>query len=349
MNKIIHVYVDYNNNKFVPAMAELLSNNDTGAEHVYIVIGNSRLEGGIKVSELNNNFLDAIKSILIVRREKPSAIIFHSLPRRFYKLIYLIPLIVNTKKYLVVWGGEINHIAYDNNLRQRISRLINKMFIRQMDGYVSGLESDYLKISKVFGGNGTWINLPALYPSNIIANVKYKQRCNIKNIMIGASNLKRNMHLDVINKLASMPVPEDVLYHFPFSYGDASESYKNMVKQLAAEKLNDQVIFYDAFMPFDDYLLFLRKMDCAFFISEEQQGLGNINQLIASGAQVFVRKNSDIDKFFRSLDIVLFDFVDFCYRIPDPEILFSNHKKISAHQSLEASILKMKDFFVQHK
>ena len=325
-------------------MAELLNNYDTGAEHEYIVIGNSRLEGNIKVGEFRNNLLDAIKSILIVRREKPSAIIFHSLPPRIYQLFYLFQFPLGVKKYIAVWGGEINH-RYDNTLMKRTKRLIDILFFRRMTGYITALNADYSKIKDLFGGCGDWINLPAIYPSNIISSTNFRERVAVKNILIGASNLKRNRHIDVINKIASMPVPDDAIYHFPFSYGGEEKGYLESVKAVAVEKLNGQAIFYESFMPFEEYLNFLSKMDAAFFISTAQQGLGNINQLIAFGAQIYVEKGSDIDKFYGNLDIILFDWNKVDFEIADREILYSNHQKILAHQSLDVCIERMRDFF----
>ncbi|MGI2799437.1 TDP-N-acetylfucosamine:lipid II N-acetylfucosaminyltransferase [Photobacterium damselae] len=310
--KIMHIASNSINypNKFVPIYSKMIDENLYNSKHDFYYIGdNSNLDGSLLKSVVSNSFFSGFK--LLFKFRKYDKIIFHSIPASKVAIIISMFLFLFRNTSLVVWGGEIHH-KNDNikSIRNLIMPFFEKAFIKGCQDFITYIKTDFEFIKNNINSRAKFIDLGGFYPSNLIKNdvskLRSEQHNNSKlNVLIGSSALSRNNHFQLIDKI-SLFDSSFLNVIIPLSYGD--KQYAEKVKSYAIEKIgfNSVTPIFD-FIPFDDYLELLKKIDIAIFDHKDQQGMGNIRYLIGIGKKVYLNKNSSSYEYLNSLGFIVFD------------------------------------------
>lgn len=327
-------------NKFVPEYIKWFQHSDIKTDNQFWMIGDDELENNIETRKYFSIF-KLIYDFIFSR--KVNKYIFHSLPSGYSLipitiLLYLKP----ASYYIIIWGGEVR-FKKNNNLKDKVKNLIDRLFLYRMKGFITYLESDYLA-ARQYSKNkkAQWIKIPSCYPSNVFSGLKPK-RDKIQKILIGSSALPRNNHKDIIDRLADLSL-KNVEYIIPLSYGDIS--YANKVSNYAKSKLSNVITIFE-FYDYSRYMKLLSTIDHAIFAHTGQQGMGNIINLISSGAKVFLNYNSDSYKFFINEGFEVFSLDELNHINLTPKIMHNNIEKSTEYFSANALLKGMNDFLAR--
>jgi hypothetical protein len=119
-------------------------------------------------------------------------------------------------------------------------------------------------------------------------------------ILVGNSADPSNNHIEALEKLLPYK-DQDIKICVPLSYGDQAHAKKviEQGKDWFGEKFFPMV----SFMPFDQYLKFLKSVDIAIFNHKRQQAMGNIITLLGMGKTVYVRRDVSHSSFLIGIDL----------------------------------------------
>lgn len=338
-------------NKFVPEYSRMIQKELNDSVHDFVYIGDdSTLKGFDYKRIFNDNVISAVMILFYMMRY--DRIIIHTLPPKWSLIVLSFFIKHYSNVDFVLWGGEIHHREFEKRLIiGKLHDYFKKKFMKGIVNFITYIEAD-VEIVRTFNPAAKMINLGGFYPSNSVLvrenaffNRKIKTDNNI-NILLGASALERNNHIYMIDMLSSyMSTYQEkkIKVFIPLSYGD--DCYAQKIIEYACLKLGDDVVhpMLD-FMAFDKYIEFLATIDVAVFAHDGQQGMGNIRNLMGSGAKVFLKKNSVTWNYLSNLYFNVFDVASLNLVIDD-ELMIKNvelSKTIFSHQ---ATIQAQRSYF----
>lgn len=289
-------------NKFVPEYARWFQNSDEHVENQFWMFGDGDELEGFSY----RRYTSKIKMMIALFFARDvNKYIFHSTT---FSISALFAILNKNRKYLILWGGELRE-KEASSIRSRIANELNKVFIKNMHGYLTHIEEDF-KRACLYGGNSSasWIKASVCYPSNTIKEILSKREGKVK-ILIGTSALPRNNHIKIIDSLKKMDIDFDqVQILIPLSYGE--KKYAKEVVEHASSNLKEFTAIFD-FMAYDEYMGFLSSIDIALFGNIQQQGMGNSINLLSFGCKLFFHSDSENYKYFKELGFKLYELDDF--------------------------------------
>lgn len=125
------------------------------------------------------------------------------------------------------------------------------------------------------------------------------------NILIGNSASPTNNHVDAFKQVLKYKQYDQKII-VPLSYGGSPE-YLKFVTQKGNDYFGDDFVPILNFMPLNDYKELISSCGFAVFNHKRQEALGNINTMGYYGAKIFLNKESPIFKYFKKLDIHVFN------------------------------------------
>jgi hypothetical protein len=157
---------------------------------------------------------------------------------------------------------------------------------------VTYIDGDIELARKWYGAKGQYHEC-LMYLSNIvdpemISGSGSRNNGGTLKILVGNSSDPSNNHEEVFEKL--LPYKnDDIAIYVPLSYGNKVNA--NKIADLGKRWFGDKFIPMVEFMPYQDYLDFLRDIDIAVFNHKRQQAMGNTISLLGLGKTVFIRSD----------------------------------------------------------
>lgn len=187
------------------------------------------------------------------------------------------------------------------------SKYFYKLAMRNLKIFSPVLPQEYDLVKQKYGlGKGTKY-LPWNYGSlerYIIKNLQLDEINSAKSILLGNSSTATNNHFEVLDMLAKSEIQRTII--LPLSYGD--KNYAKLVKEYINDdpKLFSKCQVLDNFMPLAEYNTIIN--DCGFVIMNHvrQQALGNIVAMMYRGSKVFLREESVLYKYFKSMSAYVY-------------------------------------------
>ena len=246
-------------------------------------------------------------------------IYFHSIPINYYKLFnYIDPHkiviwwcwgydIYNSYGFLKpfieldLYKPQTKHITSKGKILKIIFHYIKslalikykKMILNRVDYFspVIPIEYELMKNNPQFKAKPFMLESgPGLGYTN-----KNELTCKNKaqNILIGNSLTLTNNHLDILENIKNIKLPNDRTYIVPINYGNGFD--KNILK-IKAQKIPAQFKWLESFVPKLEYQELFNSITHAIFGHIRQQGMGNINICFKNGIKVYLYKDSIIYK-----------------------------------------------------
>lgn len=301
------------NEKFTKPYIDFVNNNFDKTDHLFLVMGSTELVensfiGYTNVIHLKKNIAGFAGLISYLYQAKK--ILLHSLLKN--KLIYLLSLQpwLLKKCNWIIWGGDLyRYKSRQKNLKSNIQELFKKHVIKHMGTLITQIEGDYELAQKWYNAKGSYF-YSFMYPSNLYKDFKisnYQRDKSAISIQVGNSADPSNNHLEIIHSLERYS-DKSIEIICPLSYGD--KEYTMKVIEEGTKIFGDKFIPIVDFLPFNDYLNLLAKIDIAIFNHDRQQGMGNIVTLLGLGKKVYIRKNTTPMAFFSKLSIEIHDSSD---------------------------------------
>jgi hypothetical protein len=189
----------------------------------------------------------------------------------------------------VIWGGDL--YSQNNENRKLINYMngfIKKIVVKNLGGYITPIKGDFELVKRLYQAKGQYY-YSFVYPSNLYKeyNCIRKQDDTTKiYIQIGNSADPSNNHKEVIDKLKKYKWI-DIEIICPLSYGN--KAYAREVIEYGERNFGQKFSAITDFVPIDEYLDILSKVDIAIFNHRRQQAMGNIITLLGLGKKVYIR------------------------------------------------------------
>lgn len=330
--KNLHIFKN-TNEKFSEPYIEFINNNFDKKEHFFYHIGEDRRTN--KISRENIEFITKLKYFTLIKdMYKANKIILHGLMSPLLVFIFFLQPWLLKKCYWVVWGGDLYYFKNrKRNLKTNFYEFLRRSVIKNIGGIITHVKKDYELAQKWYGAKGKYY-YSFMYPSNLykeinLTDIEKKEKIYIQ---VGNSADPSNNHKEILEKLSKYK-NENIEIICPLSYGD--KEYAKKIKSLGNEIFGNKFNPLMDFLPFDEYIKILSKIDIAIFNHKRQQAMGNIITLLGLGKKVYIRDDVTTWEFFKELRITVYNnkFIEL-NRISD-EIKFKNIKKIKEHFSEE--------------
>lgn len=235
------------------------------------------------------------------------------------------------KSCWVVWGGDIyRHNDEHRRFREKAEEYFKIKYGPEI-GYIAPLVRKDLPLVEQWyrvKGEAHFVSYPVpLHRKGVLERIlkqgydKHVSSDRTVNIVLGNSATKTNCHMEALDVLAGYR-DQNIKLYIPLSYGfHGYEEYAGEVLSYAWKIFGtDKVVPILEKMDGEEYTDFLSKMDVAVFYNDRQQAMGNIAILLASGAKIYIRDDTNMWEHYKTLgysldnayDISSTLFADFC-------------------------------------
>lgn len=349
--KYLHIM---QNDKFIAPFIGFIDKNLSPDEHLFIILGGLsesdhpvpkqksvvildealiKKRNILKLSTVLNPYFLKAEKIMLHSLLIPNIIDFLFLYQRFLK-----------KSNWVIWGWDLYKFQQEKKtFLQKFAEYRKKTVIKELGELTTFVKGDYELARQWYGAKGDY-NECLMYPSNLYnsLDVSSKKETSTIVIQIGNSASRTNNHLGVLEKLKKY-AHEDIKIICPLSYGDKknAQAVISRGKQLFGEKFEPLVDF----MPFEEYLQLLGKIDIAVFNFDRQQGMGNITTLLGLGKKVYIRKNITPWQTYRDKNIILYDINDLSLEPMDETVKMENIENVKNYFSEKTLKTQLNNIF----
>lgn len=300
--------------KFIPPFVKLVNEQFQEEEHRFWFTGSVKqypLEQSKSVYVCANGVWNKLLGYARLVRQLHSTrkIMLHGLFNiRLVLLLALCPWVL-PKCHWLIWGGDLyQHTKTSGTLRSRIKEALRRFVIHRVGHLVTYIEGDLELARQWYGAKGTHHEC-IMYLSNVVNPEMAPEaspepdKAGLK-ILLGNSADPSNNHIEALERLLPYK-DQDIRIYAPLSYGDQDNAKKVIVR--GKEWFGDKFVPMTDFMPFEQYLDFLKSLDIAVFNHQRQQAMGNTISLLGMGKAVFMRSDVSHWRFLSGLGIKLFD------------------------------------------
>lgn len=262
----------------------------------------------------------------------------------------------------VIWGGDIyNGRESDGGIETSLIELMRRRVYGRMKWATTLSREDYAYAQRVYALKAREFEgcypVPATLNSDLVEEAiqaKVDKGGEPYVVQVGNSATATNQHLQALDVLSKYK-DENIKLFLPLNYGASGyERYADNVIKKAVDIFGaSKVAALREQMAGSDYLKLLSKVDVGVFNNNRQQAMGNISQLILTGAKVFLRKDVSMWKHFESLGCELNDFDSIAqlsfedFINENPEVKESNIAVIKKRHSLEEKVDTWRHIFTE--
>ncbi|HHS9880241.1 TDP-N-acetylfucosamine:lipid II N-acetylfucosaminyltransferase family protein [Klebsiella aerogenes] len=337
--------------KFIPSFVRLVNEKFSPDEHTFLVYGDKErfdLEYRGNVHYIGLNLFSNVKQFLQLQKkiQLHDRIILHSFHGKKIALLLMLTPGALKKSYWFIWGADLyKYQTEKRNYKWYLSEFFRRPIIKRMGNLVTYIKGDYELAKEWYGCTGRWHEC-LLYTSNV-----YKQNSGINTsqingdkitILIGNSADPTNNHFSLFDILENYK-NQNIEIVAPLSYG-----VKSYAAEVAAEgyrRFGDKFVPLIDFMPLQQYLAILEKVDIAMFNHNRQQAMGNTITLLGSRKTVFLKSGTTQWDFFQEKGIQVFDIKDFSLKCLTHDEKLENEQKIGSYFSVETLSAQLKAIF----
>lgn len=248
-----------------------------------------------RVYVCSNRFLKGTRGYLRLLKQLHSAekIILHGLfDLRVIAILVLCPWLL-AKCYWIIWGEDLyQYTKSSKHWKSRISEILRRFVIKRIGHLVTYIEGDVELARKWYGATGKYHEC-IMYLSNTVVPDLLDEPTVDRNhqglrILLGNSADPSNNHIEALERLLPFKDQPFKIYA-PLSYGDQNHA-KKVISQ-GKVWFGDKFVPMTDFMPFEQYLEFLKSLDIAIFNHKRQQAMGNTITLLGMGKTVYLRSD----------------------------------------------------------
>lgn len=306
--KILHLFGW--DKKFVPPFIAFVREYFDDTEHCFIIYGqvnDEPLPAGANVIHYPG-LLKNLPALLAQMRSARKVILHGLFSSHLFYALALQPWALK-KCYWTIWGGDLYiHNAEVKDWRWLKNEWFRRFVITRLGHFITHIEGDYKLAQQWYGAKGQWHEC-FMYPSNLYKDYPVQTVAHDSiNIQVGNSADPSNNHLEVLEKLKEFS-DQPIRIYVPLSYGN--QKYAQDVIAYCTENFGEKFMPLTTFMPFEEYIDLLAKIDIAIFNHRRQQGMGNITTLLGMGKKVYVRNDVTSWATLNRIGVKVFDVSNF--------------------------------------
>lgn len=341
VKRILHIgSVD----KFTAPLFKLMAQHlDITNHHLLCRVGNFPWPKECEVNLLRKNGL-AWLFHFILYAFKADKIIIHGLFDSRVNILFCMQPWLLKKCYWVIWGGDLYTYKLDvRTLLWKITELFRRPVLRNMGNMITYVKGDVELARQWYGAKGNHLEC-LMYPSNVFTTADLPQVVRTTTtVLVGNSADSGNNHLDIFERLGKFKDKNFKLI-CPLSYGE--KGYAEMIVTEGKRLFGDKFVPLTDFMPFEQYLDLLGRVDIAIFNHNRQQAMGNIITLLGLGKKVYMRRGTTSWDSISRLGIKIFDIDDLSLEQIDNVDITLNNRKVKDYFSTENLVLQLEAIFV---
>lgn len=231
-------------------------------------------------------------------------IILHSMPLKKWQVI-LLPNSICKKIIWRTWGHDIRPVdvkgLYILDSLRKLEFFIYRKKVELFFAIGIANEIDVVNVEETFCHKFRYFKLNYTDCSREVMLVKrispaFNDRK--KYIMVGHNCSPVDNHLKILDQLAKFK-NEEIHVVIPLSYSDPQNGYKEKVIEKAFHIFGeDNMTILEDFMPLEEYIRLVSKIDIAIMDMYYSNGLGNIAYILYFKKKLYICKNGNIDKAF---------------------------------------------------
>ena len=205
------------------------------------------------------------------------------------------------------WGGEFSYLRTKpdqpvKNLIKSIIHFLIKYEVRRFRAVGVNNAVDELDIHERFGDVSTLIMPYPNKTSTINNEAKKIPQCDADtlNVMIGHSCFLSDNHISVMHRFEKFK-DENIRLYIIASYGNAE--YIKQIKKYTENNWQDKVVFVDDFMPYINYVAFIKSMDILVLDAVKSYALGNVEIFLSEKKKIILNELGVLHRAFEKENI----------------------------------------------
>ena len=203
------------------------------------------------------------------------------------------------KIILRFWGGSIGFKCRAGNFVKNIAkRVLNHLYISKVSRFAAfGIANrvDEIVIRKTLNTIPMFEMPYGMGKRDEIMELLKNEECGDDfNVLVGHNAWNHDNHIAILKKLEKYG--DKIKVYVPLSYGN--EEYKAKVEKYIEENNPGNIVAVKDFMPYDEYIKFLNRMNVAIFDGNISYALGNIAVLLLLKKKIFLNREGDIKAAF---------------------------------------------------
>lgn len=203
------------------------------------------------------------------------------------------------KMILRFWGGSIGYQCKTGNFAKNIvKKILSSLYVLKVSRFVAfGIANrvDEIVIRKTLKDIPVFEMTYGMGKQEEILELLKDEECGDGfNVLVGHNAWNHDNHIDILKKLKKYG--DRITIYVPLSYGN--ETYKVKVEKYIEENNPGNIVIVKDFMPYDDYMKFLKKMDVAILDGTISYALGNVSVLLLLKKKIFLNREGDIKAAF---------------------------------------------------
>lgn len=309
-----------------------------------------------ETEKLENTFsLSTLKDVFsfFYRLRKSDKIIFHSYNHPY--LYFVCFLFLHKMHYAswLIWGADLYFYRIKkDNLKYKLYEFLRKKIIPRFTYILTDVQGDYILAKKIYDVKGGFVNIGYCFHGLLLSPMKIKEKpVGEISFLLGNSADSSNKHLEMLDILAPF-VENNIKIYMPLSYG-GSIAYVEKVMRKGKLMYADKFVPLMDFIPYNEYMSLLHKIDVMLAIQERQQAQGNIWIILSNGGKVYM--NSDVTTFttLKNDGIKIYDYNDLKKENFEEIITMSsnlrieNNKKMNSIYSVKSMCQKWQSFYMK--
>ena len=248
----------------------------------------------LEAKKMNNTlFLSSFKNIFsfFYGLKRCDKIIFHSYNHPYLYFICLLFLRKMSCASWLVWGADLYFYRIKGtSLKYIIYESLRRKIIPRFAYILTDVKGDYILAKNIYHVKGDFINTGYCFYGLSSYPIKIEEKpIGEISFLLGNSADPSNRHIEMLDSLAPF-VENNIKIYMPLSYG-GNATYVENVMQKGKALYGDKFIPLVDFLPYDEYMNLLYKIDVMFAIQERQQAQGNIWVVLSNGGKVYMNSN----------------------------------------------------------
>ncbi len=327
---------------FIPKFIDFVRENFSDKQEHKFLLYSKKLTGALRIDEKTLLIPEKNYKFFLKEAKRSKKIILHGLWNNYINHALDKYDRFLDKTFWITWGGDFSPA--------RIQPTVRKNLIKKIKNIITDNYYDFLYIKEKYENKDAKLYRCFGYTSNIFnleitqQNLQHTREDNTVNILIGNSADPFHEHIKVLKSLEKYK-DEKIKIYVPLSYCLVDELYVKEVINVGKNIFKENFIPIREFMPYDEYIKFLAKIDIAIFAAKRQQAMGNIIALLGLGKKVYLDSNVTTFKMFLDMGIKVYDVDEFNLQKIDSKVAEQNSEKIKSYYSKENLINQWNNIF----
>ena len=308
VHHLFHASLSHHNRYFVPLFRQQEFND---VDNQLILLNPHNKQGIDTDYHLTLSTLLQFLAFLLKKVKSKDIVVIHGL---YSNWCYLIPIVTPWLAKNVVWeiwGDDyysVKRLLSSPSLADKLRYNIRRYSVPKY-GAIAGFKGDVHAVKEhyAFKNKSFDVNHP-LRPAidNLVLTDPEKQIKSPLSVLIGNSGSRSNEHIRAIDLLRKNPHFDDFALFCIFST-DTEQQYTSEFTRYIEENDITNLTIIEDLMSFEEFINFIRSLDCLVLPHKRQQGVGTANLGLVLGKPIYMDSQIATAKYYSNVGVTTLD------------------------------------------